>query len=202
MIVKRSSVTELLLRRYLIVTPINSRRCYDLRNRMKKSEHRSASQDDRPLHLAKFASAKNRQEGCDQGQTVFTRRTAAETAENKLSAAEKETDEFGIPVQEMLGIICHCYAKGVFCSKDIVIFLREEPELRKTFGRKLPNEESIRRFRRRYAAQIEETLENVFRVFPGTAADGAKGNTRILKRQAADRLQEARHTDNTKGQLG
>jgi len=101
---------------------------------MKKPQHLSGSQNERPLHLAKFARSKSGQETSDQGQTIFTRRAAAETAEKELPAAEKETDEFGIPVKEMLGIICHCYARGVFCSKDIAVLLREEPRLAQSIG--------------------------------------------------------------------
>src|SRR5262245_31019621 len=136
---------------------------------MKKAKS-PASQQERPLHLSKFTPARpgKRQPeiSADQGQTMMIRRIAAETADRNLTESQRETDEFGLPVKEMLGVISHCYARGLFCSKDIAEALKEEPDLRNAIGRKLPNEETIRRFRRRHAAEIEETLENLYRVFP------------------------------------
>jgi len=134
------------------------------------------------------------------------RRIAAETAEKNLTPEEAQTDEFGLPLKEMLGVMTYCYARGVFCSKDIAAFLKEEPELRKSLGRKLPDEETVRRFRRRYATEIEETLENVYRVFPANQSTEPKApgqsKTEIVKRQAAERVHDAVWTDNTKGRLG
>jgi len=91
-------------------------------------------------------------------------------------------------------------------SKDIAQILRDEPQLRAAVGRALPNEETIRRFRRRYAAEIEEALENLYRAYPGggpaPATPGASEGTQQLRREAVERLHDAAWTDNSKGRLG
>ena len=173
---------------------------------MNESESPSTS---KPLNLHKFVPKVGKptsETSPDDGHTMMIRRIAAETAEKNVPAEEAQNDEFGLPLKEMLGVMTYCYARGVFCSKDIAAFLKENPELRKSLGRKLPDEEMIRRFRRRYAADIEETLENVYRVFPekqtGATSNPTEGHTEIVKRQAAERVHDAVWTDNTKGRLG
>src|SRR4030095_15851337 len=113
---------------------------------------------------------------------------------------------FGLPVKDMLGLITYCYARGVFCSKDIASLLRQEPTLSDALGRALPDEETIRRFRRRYSAAIEETLKSLYRRFPfaGSPAGSGSGlgDTEIARRHAAEILHEAARTDNSKGRVG
>ncbi len=158
------------------------------------------------LHLSKFDPrvAPSTEPIEEEGQTIMIRRIAAETAEG-LDPAEAVGNEFGLPLKEMLGVISHCYARGVFCSKDIGEVIRIEPKLREAIGRKLPGEELIRRFRRRYAEAIEETLENLYRVVPADGESTTPGDhtadTEIVRRQAQDRVHEATWTDNTKGRL-
>src|SRR5262249_47312684 len=106
---------------------------------MKKSPGASPSES-KPLNLSKFAPSKPTPKSVsrDEGQTIMIRRIAADTADKNMTESELETGEFGLPVKEMLGVITHCYARGIFCSKDIADALRDEPELQKTIGRKLP----------------------------------------------------------------
>jgi len=105
----------------------------------------------------------------------------------------------------MLGVITYCYVRGVFNSKDIAERLKQEPELRKSFGRDLPDGATIKAFRRRYAAEIEDLLETVYRVFPPTdpklATDQGAGQTEIVHREAAERLHDAAWEDNVRGYL-
>ena len=134
------------------------------------------------------------------------RRIAARVVEKRVPEPAQNRADFGLPLQEMLGVITHCYARGVFCFQDIARLLRDEPKLRAALGRNLPNEDAVRTFRRRYAAEIEEALENLYRAYPGggpspATADTAEG-TAELRREAVQRLHQAAHTDNTKGRLG
>jgi len=57
----------------------------------------------------------------------------------------------------------------------------------------------VRRFRRKFAEEIEDTLENLYRAVP---KDGEEANTEVLHRQAVERVHEAAWTDNTRGRLG
>jgi transposase-like protein DUF772 len=165
--------------------------------------------EERPLNLAKFVQPEPGQSApaapVDEGPTLRMRRIAAEIVEKKAVPAES-TDEFGLPLKGMLGVITHCYARGVFCSKDIAQVLRDEPQMRDAFGRNLPNEDTIRRFRRRYAAEIEEALETLYRAYPGggpaPATPETSEATQQLRREAAERLHDAVWTDNSKGRLG
>lgn len=168
---------------------------------MSSSESNSSSGEMKNLHLGKFVPVGEDDPPLpqDDGQTMMIRRIAAETAERTCSEEEVQSDEFGLPLKEMLGVISHCYVKGVFCSKDIAALIRQEPALREALGRRLPSEEVVRRFRRHYAEAIEETLEGLYRVVP---PESGPGNTEIIHRQAVERVHEAAWTDNTRGRLG
>ena len=176
---------------------------------MKTSPNQDGHPDERPLNLAKFVPLEPGQPApaapLDDGPTLRVRRIAADIVDKKAIPPQSK-DEFGLPLKEMLGVITHCYARGVFCSKDIAQILRDEPQLRAAVGRALPNEETIRRFRRRYAAEIEEALENLYRAYPGggpaPATPGASEGTQQLRREAVERLHDAAWTDNSKGRLG
>ena len=131
---------------------------------MATSPNQDDRNDERPLNLAKFVPAEPGQPSpaalSDDGPTLRMRRIAAEIVDKK-TALTQATDEFGLPLKEMLGVITHCYARGVFCSKDISQVLRDEPQMRQAFGRALPNEETIRRFRRRYAGRNRGSLGDI-----------------------------------------
>jgi hypothetical protein len=168
---------------------------------------KSSTSEPRELHLGKFAPTipgADAQTG--EGETMFIRRAAVQTVEKNLQPAEQQSDEFGLPMKEMLGVITYCYARGVFFSGAIADLLKKEPELRKAFGSKLPDGQAVRRFRRRYAEEIEEALETLYRAFPPTdpslapAIDGT--HTEIVQRQASDRLHDAARTDNIHGRPG
>lgn len=159
--------------------------------------------DDNSLNLYKFVPGEPGADGTppDLGQTEFIRRSAAETARENLAPSSLQSAEFGLSVKQMLGIITYCYVKGVFCSGDIAALLKDDPVLQNRFGRKLPDGEAIRRFRRRYATEIEEVLEDVLRRFPKDPPPGTN-QTEFLQRKAADLLHDAAFTDSTKGSLG
>ena len=99
----------------------------------------------------------------------------------------------------MLGLITYCYVRGVFSSKEIAEKLRNTPEMRKGFGRSLPDEVEIKTFRRRHAGEIEELLETVYRTFPPSdskiSADQAASQTEIVHREAIERLHDASTED-------
>ena len=153
------------------------------------------------INVHKFASAQPQRSGSpqDQGQTEFIKRSAAETLEESNQASQ-QTEEYGLPVKEMLGVIAYCYVKSVFCSPDIAELLKNDPILRAKFGRKLPDGDTVRRFRRRYAGEIEDVLEDVFRAFPQSNRPDEK-QTEFIQRQAADLLHDAVRNDNTRSGL-
>ena len=148
------------------------------------------------MNLQKFArSGGEGTEAEAEGQTMFIKKSAARLAEQQALAGQEGTQDFGLPIKDMLGVISYCYVRGVFSSKEIAEKLRQEPALRKSFGRRLPDEAAIKAFRRQYASQIEEVLENSYRAFPPTeskvsAQEGA-GQTEIVHREAAERLHDA-----------
>jgi len=135
-----------------------------------------------------------------EGETMFIRRTAAAVAETKLQPAAQETREFGLPLPVMLGVLTYCYARGVFNSGEIAARLKAEPELRKAFGRDLPDEAAIRHFRRKYAGEIEDALETLYVAFPrqdpALPADPAAPLTKVAHQQAGSRVHDAIWTDN------
>jgi hypothetical protein len=176
---------------------------------MSTSPNQDGRTDERPLNLGKFVpreAGESAPAPLDDGPTLRVRRIAAEIVDKKAIEPAQSKDEFGLPLKEMLGAITHCYARGVFCSKDIAQILRDEPQLRDAIGRALPDEETIRRFRRRYAAEIEEALESLYRAYPGggpaPATPETSEATQALRREAAERLHDAVWTDNRKGRLG
>jgi len=164
----------------------------------------------RPLNLGKFVPDQSASalpaDAQDEGPTLKLRRIAAEIVEKRLPARAAKDESFGLPLKEMLGVITQCYARGVFCSKDIAQVLRDEPILRKRLGRKLPTEAMIRTFRRRHAEEIEQALETLYRAFPGggpsPATPETSEGTQQLRREASQRLRDAAQTDNSKGRLG
>lgn len=169
---------------------------------MSQPESNETGPATRPLNLGRFATPPGGGGDDREGQTVFLKRAAADTVERSLGADAAADTEFGLPLQQMLGVITYCYARGLFCSPDIADRLRSDPELRSQFGRSLPDAVAIRGFRRRYAAEIEDTLEALYRTFP-PGAPGAPGpDTEVIHRQAVERLHDASWADNTKGRLG
>jgi len=156
-----------------------------------------------PLNLNKFGSGPLG--GVDPaapdagGQTLFIKKTAAESVARSPGSAAQDGGDSGLATQDMLGLITYCYVRGVFSSKEIAERLKGEPELRKRFGRRLPEEQDIRGFRRRYAAEIEELLENVYRAFPPKdtklSAEQGATETEIVRREAAERLHDASWED-------
>jgi hypothetical protein len=160
--------------------------------------NKSPAAKGKPLNLAKFKpSAKGEQpqtppEG--EGETMFIRRTTAAAVENRFEPAAQQTAEFGLPLKEMLGVITYCYARGVFNSGEIAARLKQEPELRKAVGGNLPDEITIRRFRRMYAGEIEDALELLYQHFPPQEAAGRIGE--LAHKQASSRVHDAIWTDN------
>src|SRR5258706_7984494 len=164
----------------------------------------SSSSKKKPLNLAKFTPSPKDETLAEpstaEGETFFIKRTAAATVQKQFHPAEQESTEFGLPLKEMLGLITYCYARGVFNSAEIARLLKQEPILAKSLGRKLPDEDTIRRFRRRYAGEIEDALELLYAAFPPqdptlpAHAEPGQGNTAHF--QAGSRVHDAIWTDN------
>jgi len=165
------------------------------------NDNQTPAQDkvEAPLNLKKFAPGiagmTDPAAPEDEGQTLFIRRSAAESAAKLPDSAQAQNDEYGLAIKDLLGVITYCYARGVFSSKEIADKLRQEPALRKSFGRHLPDETAIKAFRRLYAAEIEDLLETAYRAFPPenpkiSAAQGAT-ETEIVHREAAERMHDA-----------
>lgn len=158
----------------------------------------------KPLHLAKFAPSVEAKTAdattTTDGETMFIRRTTAVTVETKLHPDAQQAREFGLPLEVMLGVITYCYARGVFNSGEIAVRLKGEPELRKAFGRDLPDEAAIRQFRRKYAGEIEDALETLYVAFPpqdsGLNADLTGQPDKVAQKQAGSRVHDAIWTDN------
>ena len=174
---------------------------------MKSSENPGQGAGKRPLNLGKFAPGSPAPaDTADDGPTMQLRRIAAKVVEKNVPEPVQNSADFGLPLQEMLGIITQCYARGVFCFERHCPTPARRTQAPRRAGRKLPNEEAVRSFRRRYAAEIEEALENLFRAYPGGGPNPATPETaegtEELRREATQRVHEAAHTDNTKGRLG
>jgi len=148
------------------------------------------------LNLKKFAAGTTE---ADHGQTAFIKKSADQLAAN-VPISSPEDHAFGIPVKDMLGMITYCYVRGVFSSKEISERLKNGPELRKAFGQKLPDEDEIKSFRRRHAAEIEDLLETVYRVYPTKTEPGAT-QTEIVHREAVERLHDAAWEDSMRRHL-
>lgn len=158
---------------------------------MPSSDGKSAGGSD-DLHLKKFAGPEA--DPADDGQTMVIRRAAVATAAKVAPEEEDFEKEFGMPLAQMLGIVCHCYARGVFRSDDVAGLIRNEKALREAFGRKLPDGPAVRRFRRRYADQLEETLETAYRV----QSKEGETETVFLQKKAAETIHDAAWTDNNR----
>ena len=148
--------------------------------------------DPRDLHLGKFAKPDT--DPTEEGQTMVIRRSAVATAAKAATDEEVFEQEFGLPFAEMLGIVCHCYARGVFRSDDVANLIRNEKALRDAFGKKLPDGPAVRRFRRRFADHLEETLETAYR----TQSKDGEAETVFLQKQAAETVHQAAWTDNNR----
>ncbi len=144
------------------------------------------------LHLGKFA--KPEADASDDGHTMIIRRSADSTAAKATTDEVAFEQEFGLPFARMLGIVCHCYSRGVFRSDDVAALIRDERSLRDAFGRKLPDGPAVRRFRRRFADQLEDTLETAYRA----TSEGSESQTTVLQKKAADVVHDAAWTDNRK----
>jgi hypothetical protein len=145
------------------------------------------------LHLGKFAASDLDPSNQPEGATMIIKRAAVETAAQARPAGDPIDPETGLPLSVMLGLITYCYARGVFRSDDIALKLRQEAALKAVFGNKLPDGPTIRRFRRRYSDEIEDTLETLYRELPGQE----DADTTTVKRQAAERIHDAAWRDRT-----
>jgi hypothetical protein len=166
--------------------------------------NKSSTPAGKPLNLAKFNPAASPAPAAgpaeNEGETLFIRRTTAAAVESKFKPEEQQNHEFGLPLKEMLGVITYCYARGVFTSAEIATRLLQEPELRRTVGRDLPDEAAIRRFRRKYAGEIEEALETLYQVFPpqdpALASEAVDASGDLAHKLAGTRVHDAIWKDN------
>jgi hypothetical protein len=145
------------------------------------------------LHVNAFADPSVPPASPDDGATVIIKRAAIETAAS-VPVADAVEAEFGLPLPQLLGVISYCYAKGFFRSADIAERLRQDPDLKARFGRKLPDESDIRRFRRRFSGEIEDTLETLFRTQRGPEGP----DTVVLHKAAAEQVHDAAWHDNNR----
>lgn len=150
----------------------------------------------------------------DEGVTMLVARAAADVA-------QKGGGQGPTPTKEMLGAVAYSYAKGVYRSEDIARKMEKNPDYREAAGEKLPDAQSIRRFRRLNRQAIVETLAQFFRrkrkknaaeamnqTMPGAEPasppppaprkpDGEPGETTLLSRKdAEDKLNQAAWIDN------
>ena len=145
------------------------------------------------LNLGKFANPGTAPSGEPEGATLIIKRAAVETAAKSAEPGVTQDADLELPLSVMLGLIAYCYARGIFRSDDIARRLHEQPELAAAFGKHLPDGPAIRRFRRRHADEIEETLETLYRELPTSP----EIDTVTIQRQAKDRVHDAAWTDNT-----
>ncbi len=68
-------------------------------------------------------------------------------------------------LEEMLGVVSYCYAKGLFCSAEIEHELWETPAFLAAFGHNLPTSQQIRNFRRRHRLLILSVVEQALEEF-------------------------------------
>ena len=175
---------------------------------MKNTPTSSQGSNKAPLNLKKFAPGPadaNASGPEGDGQTMFIKKTAAQTSAQAPAQAQAPAEEAGLPHKDMLGVITYCYVRGVFSSKEIAEKLKQEPALRKSFGRNLPDEAAIKSFRRRYAAEIEDLLETVYRAYSPEdaklAAEPGASQSEIVHREAVERLHEAAWEDTMRSHL-
>lgn len=169
---------------------------------MNNSSPSSDAAGKKELHLNKFSEPLISSPAQAEGETIFVRQAAYETAGRILSPEELNSTEFGIPVKDLVGVITYCYARGVFHSVAIADLLRQDTTLRHSAAQ-LPDGKAIRRFRRRYHELIEESLEELYRSFPPKVAEplpaSGEGQTEIVRRLAGEQLHDAAWRDNLSG---
>jgi len=149
----------------------------------KKSSRKHGGSTDPELHLNQLTTEGEVASGGEAGTdstTHFIKRAAAETA-GEAGACLKVPEELGpIAPRVLLSIITYCYSKGVYSCSEIEEAILHDPELRATLGTNLPDDRSLRKFRRMNREAVRATLERAFRE--------AK---RRLGRIPRDRLQKA-----------
>ena len=132
---------------------------------MNNSNQSSRGEDETTvLHLNKFAPGQASPEpSVDEGQTVFIKRAAAETADQSPEPVIAPKTGNQLPARELLGAIVYCYSKGVFRSEEIERFMVQNEELRASLNGEVPDANVIRRFRRLNRRAIQTTLEKHYR---------------------------------------
>lgn len=175
------------------------------------------------LHLGKFAPNQPAppppSDPAEEGQTLFFRRAASETAESGGPGVVAPKAGNAIPGKELLGAVAYCYAKGVYSSAEIEDRMLRDPQLRAATQDEIPNAQAIRRFRRTNREAIQQTLEKWYRrlrkakpttsVMPGAqppepaptpkapaAAPASENTSMFVKREASERLDKAAFIDN------
>jgi hypothetical protein len=169
------------------------------------------------LHLGKIISHQagdtpTTAPGGESG-TIIIRRAAAQVAQQSAEPVVLPAGATALEPKEMLGTVAYAYAKGVYRSEDIEEKMLKDPAVRDTLSGEVPDARAVRRFRYLNRAAIQATLEKFY--FwkrkqkmaaastepqpPGPASAGARteeNSTLCVKREAADKLDEAACVDN------
>lgn len=141
------------------------------------------------------------------GLTATFKVAAAHTVhQSGAPVVPKEGGE--LPPREMLGAVSYCYAKGVYTSEEIERKMMRDPKLRESVHGNVPTAQAIRRFRVLNRGAIQQTLEKAFRLLwrkrkpaPESdqvvpAAEAGESTINVVRREAADRIQQAAFIDN------
>jgi len=155
------------------------------------------SEDQPPKHLKNFAKLSQPVDATDEdNNTIFMHiaDAAGKQIEKHQQVPGRGEKSISMNPDTMLGVISYCYAKGVYRSEEIEIFLWKDEAFLETYGNLLPSAEDIKRFRMRYREEILKTLDLALKEFwrhnPNPPKDLAKPtaeemNTAMLSREEA-----------------
>jgi hypothetical protein len=170
------------------------------------------------LHLGKILSeegvAAPAPPASDDTVTILIKKVATQAAQEspKPLVVPKGPAE-AVPPAQMLGAVAYAYSKGVYRSEEIEDKMFRDPAVRAALGEEIPDARSIRRFRYLNREAILATLEKFYfwrRKAPtgkplqcglppateSTAGNSEGNSTLVVKKQAAEKLDEAASVDN------
>jgi hypothetical protein len=173
-----------------------------------------SDQADLKLNLKKVTEEFDPREAPEQDActTQFIRKAAAETAGDAATKVVVPRELGPLSPRVLLSIITYCYAKGVYTCTEIEDAVLTDEGLRKELGENLPDDRSLRKFRRLNGEAIRATLERAFKEakrrlgrippdrlqasLPDDPRNTADGQTSHLAKEAArDRIQKALFID-------
>ena len=113
-----------------------------------------------PLHFGELVDSHAGTEA--PGTTQFIRRAVAETSAKKERQIVVPQEVGKLSPELLLAVVTYCYAKGVYGCAEIEEAILSDKDLRAKFGNDLPDDRSLRRFRRLNREAIKATLERAF----------------------------------------